>query len=119
MNVRKNTCKLNDDFHLGFGIGADGKTAVDYAREAAAEAKRKREFAERQRVEDAERERRSRILGDYLSACDRVRNEIHPFVIAQAKEEMKRKAFLLALEDIKQAERRQYESGRSTAVHTE
>lgn len=111
-------CKLNDDFHIGLPITGESRSARDYAKEAADEARRKREASERQRREDEAKAERGRLLGDYLRACDVVRDEIHPFAVAQAKEEMKRKAFLLALEEIKMAERRQHESGRSSAVHT-
>ena len=105
--------KLNDDFRLGLSIGGTDRSPADYAREAAAEARRKREAAEKQRADEDAREARHSALDGYLTACDRVRTETDPFAIAAAKENLKRKAFLLTLEEIKQAERRQNASRNS------
>jgi DNA primase len=97
--------KINDDFHLGLPLHSD-RNVMDYVAEARATAERQRQAQLRDEAERKAREEYGKALGGYLDAYDRAKWEVNPFVRAMAREELERKAFLLAVEEIKQAERR-------------
>ena len=105
LNFMEAMGKINDDFHLGLDIHND-RNVMDYVAEARATAERQRENQRRAEEDARAMEDRLRAVGAYLEASDRVRDTVHPFLLAKAKEDMERRAFLLAVEEIKQAERR-------------
>lgn len=105
--------KLNDDFNIGLPIRGEQKTTRDYTALAAAEAMLRRDRAERQRETENARGDWVRAWDEFMKTLDQKRDASDPVAIAQAEEDMKRKAFLLTMEEIKRAERREYASRHS------
>ena len=99
--------KLNDDFRIGLPIRGEQRSTEEYTKRAAVEAMLRRDRAERQREAESARGDWVQAWDEFMKALDRKRDAVDPFVTAQAEEDMKRKAFLLTIEEIKQAERRQ------------